>query len=214
MNGSPILSVPRCTRTVATGPRERSSRDSRTTPDARDEGSDFRSSMSADRRIISRRSSIPVFCLAETCTDTTSPPQSSTRRPWSASCFFTRSRLAPGLSILLIATTIGTPAARAWCMASVVWGITPSSAATTRITRAQVGGHGLPGLLDRHFFLERDDLRVEAELAAHLPGDVDIEGLVDRGHDASPQESRDDVLGLAVHLLGKLLDRHPLGDRD
>jgi hypothetical protein len=42
--------------------------------------------------------------------------------------------LAPGLSILLIATTIGTPAAFACLMASLVWGMTPSSAATTRIT--------------------------------------------------------------------------------
>jgi hypothetical protein len=42
--------------------------------------------------------------------------------------------LASGLSILFIATTIGTPAALAWWMASLVCGITPSSAATTRIT--------------------------------------------------------------------------------
>ena len=77
---------------------------------------------------------MPFLCLAEIGTETTSPPQSSTRSPWSESCFLTRSRLAPGLSILLIATTIGTPAARAWCMASIVWGITPSSAATTRTT--------------------------------------------------------------------------------
>ncbi len=42
--------------------------------------------------------------------------------------------LASGLSILFIATTIGTPAAFAWWIASFVCGITPSSAATTRIT--------------------------------------------------------------------------------
>ncbi len=39
--------------------------------------------------------------------------------------------LTPGKSILFSATTIGTPAARAWLMASSVCGITPSSAATT-----------------------------------------------------------------------------------
>ena len=50
------------------------------------------------------------------------------------SSLFRRSRLAPGLSILFIATTSGTPAALAWEMASLVCGITPSSAATTRIT--------------------------------------------------------------------------------
>ena len=36
-------------------------------------------------------------------------------------------------SILVTATTIGTSAALAWLIASIVWGITPSSAATTRI---------------------------------------------------------------------------------
>ena len=46
----------------------------------------------------------------------------------------TRSGLASGLSILLIATMIGTPAARAWSIASLVCGMTPSSAATTRMT--------------------------------------------------------------------------------
>ena len=42
--------------------------------------------------------------------------------------------LASGLSILFIATTIGTSAALAWAIASLVCGITPSSAATTRMT--------------------------------------------------------------------------------
>ncbi len=40
---------------------------------------------------------------------------------------------ASSRSTLVIATTIGTSAARAWLIASMVWGITPSSAATTRI---------------------------------------------------------------------------------
>ena len=40
--------------------------------------------------------------------------------------------LAPGLSILLTATMIGTLAALAWLIASIVCGITPSSAATTK----------------------------------------------------------------------------------
>ena len=43
-------------------------------------------------------------------------------------------RLRVGLSILLIATMIGTFAALAWSMASSVCGITPSSAATTSTT--------------------------------------------------------------------------------
>jgi hypothetical protein len=45
-----------------------------------------------------------------------------------------RSGWASGLSILLIATMIGTPAALAWSIASRVCGMTPSSAATTRMT--------------------------------------------------------------------------------
>ena len=40
---------------------------------------------------------------------------------------------APSTSILFIATIIGIPAAFAWLMASTVWGITPSFAATTNI---------------------------------------------------------------------------------
>src|SRR6185312_2302290 len=43
----------------------------------------------------------------------------------------TRSMFASVTSILLIATTIGTSAARAWLIDSFVCGITPSSAATT-----------------------------------------------------------------------------------
>jgi len=54
------------------------------------------------------------FILAETGTVTMSPPQSSASSPWSASACLTRSICAPGLSILLMATTIGTLAARAW----------------------------------------------------------------------------------------------------
>ena len=39
-----------------------------------------------------------------------------------------------GRSILFSATTIGTSAALAWAIASTVWGMTPSSAATTSTT--------------------------------------------------------------------------------
>ena len=48
------------------------------------------------------------WLFAETGTMTVSPPQSSASRPRSASCCLTRSGCASGLSILLIATTIGT----------------------------------------------------------------------------------------------------------
>ena len=77
-----------------------------------------------------------MFCFffADTSTVTVLPPHSSGIRSSSVSSRFTRSGLAFGLSILLIATMIGTFAARAWSIASRVCGITPSSAATTRMT--------------------------------------------------------------------------------
>ena len=62
---------------------------------------------------------------------TVSPPHASATKPWSESCCLTRSGLASGRSILLMATTIGTSAALAWLMASRVCGMTPSLAATT-----------------------------------------------------------------------------------
>ena len=73
----------------------------------------------------------PVF--AETGTISMVPPQSTGCNPCSTSCCFTRSGCASGLSILLIATTIGTLAALTCAIASFVCGMTPSSAATTRI---------------------------------------------------------------------------------
>ncbi len=58
----------------------------------------------------------------------------STTISYFSNSFLTRVGLAAGLSILLIATMIGTSAARAWLMASTVCGMTPSSAATTSTT--------------------------------------------------------------------------------
>ena len=63
-----------------------------------------------------------------------SPPYSSATSPYSVSCWRILAGFAPSLSILFTATTIGTSAAWAWLSASTVCGITPSSAATTRIT--------------------------------------------------------------------------------
>lgn len=72
-------------------------------------------------------------CLAEMSTNIVSPPYSSATRPNSVSWPRTLVGSAPSTSILLTATTIGTSAALAWFSASIVWGITPSFAATTRI---------------------------------------------------------------------------------
>jgi hypothetical protein len=60
-----------------------------------------------------------------------SPPQSSGVSPSRANCSLTRWTFAVGLSILLIATMMGTLAARAWLIASRVCSMMPSSAATT-----------------------------------------------------------------------------------
>ena len=72
--------------------------------------------------------------LAETSQKTVSPPHSSGVISIWASSPLTFSGLAPSLSILLIAISIGTSAALAWSIASFVCGITPSSAATTTTT--------------------------------------------------------------------------------
>ena len=50
----------------------------------------------------------------------------------------TFSSVAWGRSDLLRATISGTPAALAWLIDSMVWGITPSSAATTSTTRSVI----------------------------------------------------------------------------
>ena len=87
--------------------------------------------MSATTPMTSRRSSRPCWVLAETSTNSVSPPHSAGFRPRWASSVRTRTGSAPSLSILLTATTIGTSAAFAWSIASSVCGLAPSSAATT-----------------------------------------------------------------------------------
>ena len=75
---------------------------------------------------------MPILVLADTGTQMTSPPHSSGTSSYSVSCCMTRSGFASGLSILLMATMIETPAALAWLIDSTVCGMMPSSAATTR----------------------------------------------------------------------------------
>ena len=103
-----------------------------TAPDASGFGLAFGSaSASATSRTVSSSVSMPVPSRAETFTNSWVPPHSEgmTSR-WESSCL-TRSGLAPVLSTLLTATMNGTSAARAWSIASIVCGMTPSSAATT-----------------------------------------------------------------------------------
>ena len=118
---------------MATAPRPLSSCASITRPLAFLSGLALSSRTSAVRRIISRRLSIPSLVCADTGQNIVLPPQSSGISSYSESSCLTLSILALGLSILLTATIISTPAAFAWFIASTVCGITPSSAATTRI---------------------------------------------------------------------------------
>ena len=131
--GSPTFRVPCCTKRVAVDPWDLSKRASITVPIAKRLGSAFNSSTSETKRIISKSSSMFWLNLAEIGTKMVSPPHASGIKPYSVNSCMTRSGLAPGLSILLIATMIGTSAALAWLMASTVCGMTPSSAATTII---------------------------------------------------------------------------------
>ena len=98
-------------------------------PEASTEGLARRSSSaSATSKSFSSSSSRLSRCLAETSANCVVPPHSSGCRPSVANSERTRSRLAFGTSILLTATTIGTPAARACEIDSRVCGMTPSSA--------------------------------------------------------------------------------------
>src|SRR6266567_4420241 len=127
--------------------------------------------------------------------------------PWAASSWCTRSTLALSLSILLIATMIGTFAARAWWMASIVWGITPSSAATTSTTRSVTWAP-----LAR-MAVDGDDGRSLDELARVFVGER--EQLLARGRDhvagALGGLYGDDVLARnRLHSEAELV-RHDLG---
>ncbi len=82
----PVLRVPFCTRSVATGPFPLSRLASITTPVASALGLALRSLISAKIQMYSNKSSIPVPCRAETFTVIVSPPHSSGTRPCSVNC--------------------------------------------------------------------------------------------------------------------------------
>ena len=218
MKLSPTRSVPSCTRIVATDPRPRSTLASRTVPVATRFGFAFCSSISVTSRIISSSPSRLSRFFAETGTVTVDPPQSSGVSPRSANSCLTRSRLALALSILLMATMIGTPAAFAWSIASCVCGITPSSAATTRMTmsvtlapRARIN---VKRFVARR--VEKDDLaaadlhRIRADVlrdAARLAlGDLRLADGVEQGrlpvvdvsHDGDDRGADDQVVGTGL----------------
>ena len=108
---SPTCNVPLDTRTVATYPRPLSKEDSMIEPVALRLGFALRSSISASSNTFSNKSLTPRPVFAEISCDWYFPPHSSTRKFMLASSSFILSGLALGLSTLLIANTIGTPAA-------------------------------------------------------------------------------------------------------
>mmetsp|Transcript_35 Transcript_35/g.98 ORF Transcript_35/g.98 Transcript_35/m.98 type:complete len:255 (-) Transcript_35:678-1442(-) len=110
---SPTLRCPFWTMSVVMGPDFLSRQASSTVPVACRSGLATRSSSSATSNTVSSSSSTPVPFLAEMFTMGVLPPHSSGISSTSVSSCLTRSGLAPSLSILLIATTIGTPAALA-----------------------------------------------------------------------------------------------------
>src|SRR6516225_1819891 len=138
-----------------------------------------------------------------------SPPHSSEMTSCFESSVRTRSGSASLLSILFTATTIGTPAARACWMASIVCGMTPSSAATTSTTTSvalAARAHGGKGRMARGVE-ERDDparglhvigadvLRDAARLARRHFGAADVveeRGLavIDVAHDGDHRRTR------------------------
>ena len=91
-----------------------------TVPRAMRSGLALSSLVSATSWIISSRSGMPSPVLAETGMQGTSPPHASGTSSYSVSSCITLSGFAWGLSILLIATMIETPAALAWLIASTV----------------------------------------------------------------------------------------------
>mmetsp|Transcript_43658 Transcript_43658/g.108028 ORF Transcript_43658/g.108028 Transcript_43658/m.108028 type:complete len:250 (-) Transcript_43658:858-1607(-) len=131
---SPTRKVPRWIIVVATAPRPRSIRASTATPSAGRLGFARRFNTSARIAIFSSRPSNPVPSFADTKALITSPPNFSRTMLCSRSSTPTLSGSAPSLSILFTATITGVPAAWAALMASTVCGLTPSSAATTKIT--------------------------------------------------------------------------------
>ena len=111
---SPRRKMPDCTNTVETEPRPLSSLPSITRPLAGVFLGAFNSKISACNNTASSNSSIPLPVLADTSRNIVSPPKSSGTTSCATNSIFTRSGAASGLSILLIATTKGTPAALAW----------------------------------------------------------------------------------------------------
>src|SRR6056297_3631544 len=201
---SPCLNVPFWTRTVATGPRPTSSCASITAPSAGRSGLAVISRSSACSAIASRSSGMPWPDMAETSTSCTSPDIFSTITSCCRRSVRTLSGVASGLSILLIATIIGTSAALAWLMASIVGGVAGGIEEAQH--RAAIGRH----------LVGADMLRDAAGLARdhiRLPDPVQKRGLavVDMAHDGDDGRTRPQILVLVLDGVDHVLH---VGGRD
>src|SRR3989304_1185475 len=153
---------------------------------------------------------LPVF--ADTRRNGESPPYSSGMTPCAPNSCLTRSGLASGLSILFSATTMGTLAALAWRIGSIGCGMTPSSAATTRVTRAGAccpRGAGpllcfpmLGGIFEiRLGIVESGGGRLVAHFLDHDHGAFLVEDLIDGHHLAELHQYLDYLRRLPGHLV-------------
>ena len=151
---SPTFSVPRWTSSVTTGPRPGSSLDSMTTPEASAFGLALSSSSSATTWIVSSRSSRPCFVLADTSTNSVSPPHSAGCRPRVRHLGAHAGRVRALLVDLVDRDerSAPRPPSRGRSPRSVC-GFTPSSAATTitamSVTLGAAGAHGGERLVAR-----------------------------------------------------------------
>src|SRR6266568_4583632 len=209
MKSSPPRSVPFWTRMVASGPLPGSSVASSTVPWARRSGLAFRSSSSACSRIWSSSSCTFLPVLAEIAVASVVPPNSSSTTPCASRSCFTFCTLAVGRSILLMATTKGTPAFLACEIASMVCGMMASSAATTSTTMSVTCAPRLLGLGEGVLLLARC---LEAEGRRDQLDHVEVEPLVDRHHLPQLLEGEgDDLFRGHLENVGELGDRDELG---
>ena len=134
MKGIPTRMVPLSTMAVAELPVPGSTRASMMEARQLALGLAWSSSTSDWRTRRPRRSSMPAPVRAETSTHSTSPPKSVGTSPSSIRPLLVLTGSAAGRSHLLMATMMVLPAALEWAIASRVWGMMPSLAATTRTT--------------------------------------------------------------------------------
>ena len=74
--------------------------------------------------------------------------------------------------------------------------------------------NGLRIVVLLNLILKADDRALGSEVAGHVAGEVFAERLVDGGEDAASEQTRNEILGADVELLGKILDADAFRDGD